>query len=311
MRLRVTCALLLPLLTGSLGHMLLAKEAYDPGFGVLKALWTDGVALHSGGAVSGSLAVGFVAVFSKYAALPIFALLTVIAVMIALRLTPAALWEKLRERPQYEPEPEPEPKTPAIRLSAPEPVRRSEPERPKPQIDFPLDDAPAAKGTGEDLTPPEQEKKEGRFTGFFRHKSDQQKTPDQVIAGESAGEKKPAAPPAREPERAPEEKPAAQPVQAPLPAAPEPAASGKKAAARAGAAATAAVTAEIEQKMAEEEDAYQFPPITLLRANRGENHIEAGAELRNNARRLSETLVELRRGRQRRAMWSTPLRHPV
>ena len=161
-RLRVTCALLLPLLTGALGHMLLAKEAYEPGFGVLKALWTDGVALHSGGAVSGSLAVGFVAVFSKYAALPIFALLLVIALMIALRLTPAALWEKLRERPQYEPEPEPEPaKTPAIRLSAPEPVRRSEPERPKPQIDFPLDDAPAAGSSGEDLTPPEQEKKEG------------------------------------------------------------------------------------------------------------------------------------------------------
>ena len=293
-RLRVTCALLLPLLTGALGHMLLAKEAYEPGFGVLKALWTDGVALHSGGAVSGSLAVGFVAVFSKYAALPIFALLLVIALMIALRLTPAALWEKLRERPQYEPEPEPEPaKTPAIRLSAPEPVRRSEPERPKPQIDFPLDDAPAAGSSGEDLTPPEQEKKEGRFTSFFRHKSDQQKTPDQVLSGGEPAAKpadRQSAAPAREAERAPEEKPAAQSAPAPAPLASEPA-SGKKAAAREVAAATAAVTAEIEQKMAEEEDAYQFPPITLLQQSRGENHIEAGAELRNNARRLSETLV--------------------
>lgn len=72
-RLRVTCALLLPLLAGALLHMLLSQGEYTPGFGVLKALWTDGVALHSGGAVSGSLAVGFVAVFSKYASLPIFA----------------------------------------------------------------------------------------------------------------------------------------------------------------------------------------------------------------------------------------------
>ena len=101
---------------------------------------------------------------------------------------------------------------------------------------------------------------------------------------------KPAAP-VRETESAPAEKPAAQPAPAPMPVAPEPVASGKKAAAREVAAATAAVTAEIEQKMAEEENAYQFPPITLLRANQGENHIEAGAELRNNARRLSETLV--------------------
>ena len=292
-RLRLTCALLLPLLTGALGHMLLAQGDYTPGFGVLKALWTDGVALHSGGAVSGSLAVGFVAVFSKYASLPIFALLLILAVMIALRLTPAALWEKLRERPQYEPEPEPEPqppKTPAIRVTAPEPVRMTAPER-RPQIDFPLDEAPAPKSGKEEL-PLEPEKKEGRFTGFFRHKSDQQKTPDQVLSGsESAAGKVEPAIPTAEAESASAEKTAAQSAPAPMPVAPEPPASGKKAAAREVAAATAAVTAEIEQRMAEEEDTYQFPPITLLQESRGENHVEAGAELRNNARRLSETLV--------------------
>ena len=48
---------------------------------------------------------------------------------------------------------------------------------------------------------------------------------------------------------------------------------------------------EQAENMAAEESAYQFPPITLLQQSRGENHIEAGAELRNNARRLSETLV--------------------
>ena len=291
-RLRLTCALLLPLLTGALGHMLLAQGDYTPGFGVLKALWTDGVALHSGGAVSGSLAVGFVAVFSKYASLPIFALLLVLAVMIALRLTPAALWEKLRERPQYEPEPEPDPqppKTSAIHVTAPEPVRMTAPER-RPQIDFPLDETPVKSGKEE--LPPESEKKEGRFTGFFRHKSDQQKTPDQVLSGgESAAGKVEPAIPTAEAESASAEKTAAQSAPAPMPVAPEPPASGKKAAAREVAAATAAVTAEIEQRMAEEEDTYQFPPITLLQESRGENHVEAGAELRNNARRLSETLV--------------------
>ena len=57
------------------------------------------------------------------------------------------------------------------------------------------------------------------------------------------------------------------------------------------AAAAAAVTAEIEQQKPAAEDDYQFPPITLLKQNQGENFSEAGAELRNNSRRLAETLT--------------------
>ena len=50
------------------------------------------------------------------------------------------------------------------------------------------------------------------------------------------------------------------------------------------------VTAQIEGAMTAPENAYQFPPITLLSENAGSDFTEAGAELRNNARRLSETL---------------------
>ncbi|MFR3923256.1 MAG: DNA translocase FtsK, partial [Dysosmobacter welbionis] len=57
------------------------------------------------------------------------------------------------------------------------------------------------------------------------------------------------------------------------------------------AAATAAVTAEFEQKLTEDADTYQFPPITLLQESREENYAETGAELRNNSRRLAETLT--------------------
>ncbi len=188
--LRVTCALLTPLLLGSILHMILCKVEFESSLGILKNLWATGQSLTSGGAVSGSLAVGFVAVFSQYASLPIFILLLVIALMIALRLTPAVLWEKLRERPQYEPEPEEEPvKTPPVRAAAPEPVRMSAPERSRPQIDFPLDDVPARA----EKAPAEPEEKEGRFTGFFRHKSDRQKTPDQVLSGEESAKTEEAA----------------------------------------------------------------------------------------------------------------------
>ena len=50
-QLRVTCALLTPVLFGSLVHMGLCQKEYAASFGVLRELWRDGVALESGGAV--------------------------------------------------------------------------------------------------------------------------------------------------------------------------------------------------------------------------------------------------------------------
>ena len=65
----------------------------------------------------------------------------------------------------------------------------------------------------------------------------------------------------------------------------------KKAAAQAVAAETAAVSAEIAENMAGSEAEYRYPPVSLLHENGGENHMAAGAELRNNSRRLAETLA--------------------
>ena len=99
--------------------------------------------------------------------------------------------------------------------------------------------------------------------------------------------------------------PAEQPENAPVPAAVNTPAQGtapaaapavqepltKKAAAQAVAAETAAVTAEIAENMAGSEAEYRYPPVSLLHENGGENHMAAGAELRNNSRRLAETLA--------------------
>ena len=283
-QLRVTCALLLPVLLGTLGHLLFCKEIFESSLGVLPRLWTSGNALASGGAVSGALAEGSAAVFSRLASIIIFTVLFVVLLMTALRLTVGALIEKHRERPQYEEEPE----QPHIRMVPVEPPKRRPEEKPKPQIDFPLDDEPARKPTEK---APE---KEGRFTGFFRHKSDQQKTPDQVLSEKPV--KTPAIPKGEEPvvsAPVPVAAPAPAPVSEPVPLTEESVSPRKEKAntAKEVAAQTAAVTAEIEEKLAGGEDIYQFPPITLLRASRGENHIEAGAELRNNSRRLAETLT--------------------
>ena len=208
--------------------------------------------------------------------------------MVALRLTVGAILEKHRERPQYEEEPE----EPHIRMVPLETPKRRTEERPKPQIDFPLDDEPAPKP--EEKAPEKVPEKEGRFTSFFRHKSDQQKTPAQVVSEQP--EKIPSIPKGGEPvvpAPAPTPAPVPAPAPAPAPLAEEPVSPRKEKTntAREVAAQTAAVTAEIEEKLASGEDTYQFPPITLLRASRGENFTEAGAELRNNSRRLAETLT--------------------
>ena len=306
-QLRVTCTLLLPVLLGSLGHMLFCKEAYESSMGVLPKLWTSGNALESGGVISGALAIGSSAVFSELASIIIFTVLFVVLLMVALRLTVGAMIEKHRARPRYEEEPE---KTPAIRVVQQEPPKRRA-EGPKPQIDFPLEGDEQA-GKEEPV-----EKKEGRFTSFFRHKSEQQRTPDQVLMEKDTAKKTPAIPVAQESSeepvfRAEPVRPMtpvipvepAKPVEAAKPAAPaaasapmpireEPASTRKEKAttAKEVAAQTAAVAAEIEEKLAGEEELYQFPPITLLKASSGGNQIEVGAELRNNSRRLAETLT--------------------
>ncbi len=296
--LRVTCALLLPVLFGALGHMALCKQEFASSIGVVRDLWIGGRAMESGGVLSGALAVGSLALFGKIASVIIFTAVFVVLTMTAFRLTLSAVLEKVRDRPAYSYQEEPEPRRtarrPAVRVVEPE---EPSPEKPKPRpvIDIPLDG---------DAKP---EKKPGLLSGFFRHKSEQTKTPDQLLAEQA---EPPAPPPQGEPAiiiDAATVAPAPEPVTAPPPPRPVQAAAPSAAADAADepsyapdskrkvkaelADAAAAVTREIEERSGGTGEAYQFPPLTLLNENHGGGFAEAGAELRNNARRLSETLT--------------------
>ena len=301
-RLRVTCAMLIPLFAGALAHMVACKLEFASGVGILKVLWSSGLAMTSGGVLSGALAVGSVAVFSRVASLILFTAILVVLLMVALRLTLGAIIEKNRSRPQYEEEPEEErparkggkaPEGKGVRLTPIESQPRHRTEE-KVQIDFPLDDEPLAARPAKPTPaiPAGEEKKKGLLGGFFRPKAESQKTPDQVLTEESAPKRESATVPAPTPAPAPvpAPAPAAPPAAAAIPAEPAPKRERQSAAAEVENAA-AAVTQEIEERKAAEEDVYQFPPITLLNENPGGNVAEAGAELRNNSRRLSETLA--------------------
>jgi len=281
-RLRIACVLLLPMVFGMLSHMARSEIAVAN----VKVLWETGVAMSSGGVVAGVLSFVFVELLTKVVSVILFVLVFAGLLLAATSITPSMLVEWYRSRPRYEEEPEPERPVPvAIPVEKP----RRAPEKNIHQYDIPLDDEPLAE-FGKKPAPapaPQKEKEGGRFTGFFRHKSEAQKTPDQVVAGKA--EETPAV---SEVAEEPPAQPPKPPVEAPMPIQ-EPASPRKEkmTTAKEVAAQTAAVTAEIEEKLAAEEETYQFPPITLLKNGGSGNIAETGAELRNNSRRLAETLA--------------------
>ena len=286
---------LLPVVFGAIMHIALCKEKYVNMDGILKLLWTSGNALESGGAVSASLAIMLVLLVKKVLAMVLLVVLFVAFLMMAFRLTPAAVIEAVRSHERVPYEPVEEEDLPPQRTHVP---RRSAPvHTPDAAIDIPLD--------GE-----ERVIKKNPTGGFFRKKSDNIKSPDELLAGGSAAETKIAAPVS----------PAAAPV-VPTPApithtpfaAPTPSVQSAPVAAAAAAttvpavltdkqedklrraevdAAREEVTREIEGSDAQPQPpAYQYPPITLLKEGSVTNAAEAGAELRNNSRRLAQTLT--------------------
>lgn len=314
----LTGALLMPVVFGAIMHIALCREEYAGMDGILKLLWTSGNALESGGAVSASLAILLVLLVKKVLAMVLLVVLFVAFLMMAFRLTPAAVIEAVRshERVPYEPEELPPQRA---ERAARQSVQRAS------AIDIPLD--------GE-----ERVVKKNASGGFFRKKSDNIKSPDELLAGGSAAEgknapaqddaapavpAKPAAAETNELDLPPFDMTPSTPVSAPAPVIPTPApavahtplSAGTpivQSAPAAAAAANAVLTDKQEEKLrraevdaAREEvtraieggdaqpqpPAYQYPPITLLKESGVTNAAEAGAELRNNSRRLAQTLT--------------------
>ena len=275
--LRSVCTLLVPVLTGCGLHLLLCARSYEPGLTGLRELWLSGRSLQSGGALSGGLAVGFSAVFGKVLSLILFLLMLLVALCLALHFSPKDAVRRAQERREAEREDIPEEAPPVREKEKPAEKRP----RRRAAIDIPLDDEPPAKQPQPRLEEPAFAPKEKK--PFFSRKSSTVRTPDQVLRGEPAEEAAPVAP--------------AAPVTSPpaASAAPAPAAKPREAdkpsvTAQEVQDATEEVTAAVEQELAQPEESYQYPPITLLDENTADNYTEVGAELRSNSQRLAQTL---------------------
>ena len=292
----LVCALLLPVTLGAIVHIATMDAAPDS-TGLLKALWASGVALESGGALSGALAIGFHAVLGKVGTLIVFVVGFVACLMAALRLTPAAIIDAVKSHelaPYDEPEEEP------VKQPEKVPARPARFARARSSIDIPVDDpVPQEDKLAPDTSAPK--------AGFFRKKADHVRTPDELLADapapaapQTAPEPKiviAAAPPAEPPKPIPEAPkpvvepprpapvPKLDPIEPPTPAEPK----ADKLAKDEVQKATEEVTAEIEAAETAPPE-YRYPPLTLLTQGVPGNAEAAGAELRNNSRRLAETI---------------------
>ena len=281
-KLRLVCTLLLPVLVGMVLHLLLARGTYGFTLENIKPMWKDGQSLLCGGVVSGSLAVGMEVLLSRVVSLILTILLTVLAVLGALQVKPAELIAELKrraeERAQWEDEDddydeEPAPAKPVKAETVTPPARKK-----RPNIDIPLDDETAE---------PSREAAALKSPGgsLFRGRSGDVKTPAELLLDPtlSAPAAEPAVP-AQEPDKPAEPAPA--PVKEPMTE------KQRKEAVRAEVeSATAEVSEAIEKELAEGEEAYRYPPITLLDENTDDNHQEVGAELRLNSQRLASALA--------------------
>ena len=267
--LRTVCTLVTPVLLGAILHLFLYQGETVTGLGpMMKSLWADGLLLKSGGAVAGGLAAGMKRLVGTMVSVIVLLLLLAAALLAALRVSPRELVQRARDRVPYEPQPEPE-----------------RPRRQRPSVDVPLDDAPAPREKTADRRsePPEEPLPRKKGKGFFARKGDDVMTPDQVLRPQT---------PAPQTEPPTVQEPAAEPVQTP---AQEPVPEKKS---RRGQAAAQEVEQHaqevgqaIEEELAEPEEAYQYPPVTLLDQNTDDNYTEVGAELRNNSRRLAQTIT--------------------
>ena len=257
--LRTACALLTPYLFGGVWHLLFCRLDLSDAAGLFPTLWETGHELTSGGVLSGASAHGFVAVLGKPASVIVFVVLLAILLMVTFQVTPALLLEMWRERRDYDEDDYEDPPPPTAMTAQPE-------ERP----------------------------------GFFRPREKEQLTPADVLA---PAEPEPPLPepeippvpaplPDPLPEASPLPEPLSEPAPEPVPVPPPPAEERRKKRSSAEEAqeAAAQMAAEIASGMAASRDDYAFPPVSLLDPNSQDNYVEAGAELRLNAQRLSDTL---------------------
>ena len=325
-RLRVSFALLLPLMFSCVVHGLLcAALPWDQE--MAKTLWASGQAVSSGGVLGGVLAQGGVQVFSKLGSTIVYTLAFLLMGLGAFNRSIVDVADWIFNRPHYEYELEEVPERPRREVKRPKQAEipetasslsQSSTQRRAADIDIPVEDGPLVGVQPE----PVVEKKKG---SFFNRKS-RVPAPDQLLTGgqeaAAAVREEPApAQPAAEEVSAPEpvsppvpervvKQPEPIPVSEPVVRQPEPESAAQPAPVETPAPmpeivrepavpkvkkdetkqAAAEIAQDIEANLSSDERPYQYPPLSLLNESSGEMGGEGLSELNSNRQRLSDTI---------------------
>ena len=277
--LRVTAALLIAPLFGTIVHLMVCRVAFTAQtFGaIVGQLYDGGKALTSGGVISGGVGYLLKAGISVYAALPLTMAAFVLCVLGSMDLSVGkiAAWSRARREAQYIPDED----VPLLDDDEDEPVpqplpdpqrspRRTAPDKPpekKKRIDIPFDETKTE--PDDDPIDPLPVKKSAR--GAKKAAPAEATQNVQPLSVEEAAD------------ICGVTVPATQEIQDP----PKP---SKKAASAAVAAETAAITSAIESENADH-SAYQLPPVSFLRAGK-KDQTDATEEIRFNRDRLNTAL---------------------
>ncbi|MDD6189153.1 MAG: DNA translocase FtsK [Clostridiales bacterium] len=182
-RLRLACALLIPLMLGAVLHLFGCKTEYEWSWNVISTLYRDGSAAGvscCGGVFGGLLAMGFGAMFGKVGAGIVFVIALLFLLLMAFNATISGIvdWYRSREKVEYEYIPKPEKtkkeKPEVAEEATPEPGHTTEiagkTRHTSRVIDFPVDDP---------INPPKEDK-----DSFF-DSNPAVPTPDKVLSGEA------------------------------------------------------------------------------------------------------------------------------
>ena len=302
---RTVCVFTFLVLAGCIAHLTLSPTNLSGGIAVVKDLFEGGVTGESGGVVCGLLTMLFRWLFGTVIAYIVLIVAAVLTLLGAMQITIPSIVRAIQDRPRAqwedeEPQPRQEPAAVVVNHIATKRIEYLENQRQK---------AEAAKEAQEAARQEALREEESRVSQIMRQIDADIETP----VSASAGTSKPnddeiltvSAPQEPIPETMPQlELDNNQPTQenianvnesAEIPEHDEKPKSrrGRKVSAEEADASAAEVAAEIAENEAEKKPLYCFPPIDLLHQT-ARNVADGTAEMRENTRRLNETLASFK-----------------
>ena len=289
---RTVCLIAFVLICGCFAHMVLRPENLPGDISIVKELWTGGIDERTGGLLCGGIAMIFTGLLGDVIPLILFVLAAVLTLLGSMQITVPSIIRAIQNRPradweEEEPEERPEPAAIVVNHIANKRIEYIEKHRRENEV---VEEAPVKK------------KSKDRTDELMRQINSEIDTPvcTDVSTVADANEPEifpvntPAAAPVVEPEPIPVEMPPLELDEVAPPVEEPPADTAKqKVTAKDAEESAAEVALEIAAAEKVERPVYRFPPIELLKLPR--NTAGDGiAEMRENSRRLNETLASFK-----------------